>query len=166
MEAVKLIDIAEALDTDLEESGFYLDVVKAEIILIEDRVVEFIEEHLELLADQNSSDATIRGFMKNETIDRDIDEIRTLASIYDSLLYIEPFDSHEQYELMEEFIDSEEDEKVRSLLRVAIEGRGAFRRFKDSLSSIGQLQEWYDYHENAINHKAIEWCEDRNIPFT
>jgi len=165
MKAVKLIDIAEALDTDLEESGFYLDMTKAETVLIEDRVAEFVEEHLELLADQNSSDATIKGFMKNEAIDCDIDEIRILTSIYGSLLYVEPLDSHEQYELMEEYIDSEEDEKVRNLLYVAIEGRGALGRFKDSLSSIGQLQDWYDFHENAINHRAIEWCEERDIPF-
>jgi len=165
MEAVKLVDIVEALDTDLGESGFYLDATKAETILIEDRVVEFIEEHLELLANPNSSDATIKVFMKNDAIDWDIDEIRILAAIYDSLLYVEPLDSHEQYKLMEEYIDSEEDEKVRNLLYVAIEGRGAFRRFKDSLNSIGQLQEWYAFHENAINHKAIEWCEDRDIPF-
>ena len=43
-------------------------------------------------------------------------------------------DSREGYDDMQDFIDTVSDERLQELLHVAIQGRGAFRRFKDVLA--------------------------------
>jgi len=48
-------------------------------------------------------------------------------------LRIDPVSSREQYRWMERFIATVEDEELRRRLNVAIDGKGAFRRFKDAL---------------------------------
>src|SRR5579859_552438 len=44
---------------------------------------------------------------------------------------IEPASSREQYKWMERFVVSVEDEALRERLVISIDGKGAFRRFKD-----------------------------------
>lgn len=49
------------------------------------------------------------------------------------LLYVEPLDSSVEYGWMVEFAATARDARLRDRLRVALEGRGAFRRFKNAL---------------------------------
>src|SRR5438445_9360505 len=47
--------------------------------------------------------------------------------------YLEPIPSHEAYQDMADFTARVSDRRAAGLLARAIEGRGAFRRFKDTL---------------------------------
>src|SRR6266542_3691101 len=57
------------------------------------------------------------------------------------LIRIEPIPSREAYGDMEDFIDRVRDPRARDLLERAIAGRGAFRRFKDTLLDFQGLRE-------------------------
>jgi hypothetical protein len=67
---------------------------------------------------------------------------------------------------MENYIETVQDEKIRGLLFVTIEGPGAFRRFKDALATIDLLNDYFEYHGRIITEKAREWCRDRDYSFT
>src|SRR5215216_3172459 len=55
-------------------------------------------------------------------------------------------DSREGYDDMQDFIATVSDGHLQELLGVAIEGRGAFRRFKDVLARHPAEQErWFDF---------------------
>lgn len=54
------------------------------------------------------------------------------------------FDIHE-YSIMEKFIWSLPEGRIRDSLERAVRGRGAFRRFKDSIYRYGVEQDWYDF---------------------
>ena len=56
-------------------------------------------------------------------------------------LRIDPVSSREQYRWMERFIPMIEDPDLRGKLTQAIDGKGAFRRFKDVLMSYGTERE-------------------------
>jgi hypothetical protein len=146
-----------------EEGGWYVNKRTGEVFFEFDEILEFVEEHLDELLDEDEDaieqvlEAQAFGF-------GDPENIPELAADFDDLQYIEPLDTHEQYEIMEEYADLEEDEKIRSLLYVALDGRGAFRRFKDALSAIGKLSDYYDYRDHLVSEKAREWCEDNGIP--
>jgi hypothetical protein len=74
------------------------------------------------------------------------------------LLPIDPIPSHEGYEDMQDFIDRVRDPQARRRLERAIEGRGAFRRFKDTLLDFPELREaWFRFHDARIEQRAIEW---------
>ncbi|MCL2654711.1 MAG: UPF0158 family protein [Coriobacteriia bacterium] len=167
MATIKLDDLADALDTQLEESSWYVDTRNGALCLLEESLAFFIDNNLDCLLNKNVSDETILALMKSELIDEyDIDALRELAAGYDeAFIFVDPLSSREQYEIMEEFIDGIDDENIRNLLYVAIEGKGAFRRFKDSLAAINQLSEYYAYHDHVLICKAQEWCEEKDLAF-
>ena len=75
------------------------------------------------------------------------------------------FDINE-YRIMEKFCLSVEDREASEVLYGAIKGRGAFRRFKDTVSRLNLADEWYQYRDQAIRQIAIDWCELHKIKFT
>ena len=74
------------------------------------------------------------------------------------------FDLNE-YDIMEDFINSLDNDFVRSQLSNAINGKGAFRRFKDRAFDLDVIEDWYKFKENSYKSIAIEWCKDNDIKF-
>ena len=68
-----------------------------------------------------------------------------------------------EYRIMEEFIYDLPEGRNQDTLERAIQGRGAFRRFKDRLFDLNLEQKWYDYRDRAYERIAKEWCEKYNI---
>jgi hypothetical protein len=77
------------------------------------------------------------------------------------LLAVEPTPSHEGYEDMRDFIERVRNPHARELLERAIAGRGAFRRFKDTLLDFPDLREaWFRFHDARVERRAIRWLVD------
>lgn len=72
------------------------------------------------------------------------------------------YEIHE-YRMMEEFIERLDVQKLQTELYRAIQGRGAFRRFKDKIRYEGIEQQWYDFQNNAYREFALRWCKENNI---
>ena len=79
--------------------------------------------------------------------------------------YIRLPDSYDinEYRMMENFVYSLPKGKNQTILYNAIQGRGAFRRFKDKLHEIGMANEWYKYRDQQYKEIALEWCEENDI---
>lgn len=72
--------------------------------------------------------------------------------------YIEPIPSGEAYRDMQDFVERVPDRRSADLLGRAIEGRGAFRRFKDTLFEFPELRDkWFKFHDVRMRRRAIEW---------
>ncbi|HEV2010838.1 MAG TPA: UPF0158 family protein [Candidatus Limnocylindria bacterium] len=77
---------------------------------------------------------------------------------------IEPLGSGESYADMEEFTERVGDRRARDLLGHAIAGRGAFRRFKDTLHEFPELRkEWFAFHDARMARRAIDWLRDEGL---
>ena len=72
------------------------------------------------------------------------------------------YEIHE-YSIMEDFVESLPEGAMQNQLYHAIQGRGAFRRFKDGVNRLGIAKQWYDYQENAHREIAIRWCGIMNM---
>lgn len=80
------------------------------------------------------------------------------------LRFVEPIGSHEAYSDMEDFAASVPDPRIRDLLLRAISGRGAFRRFKDTLLDFPELrQTWFEFHDARMRRRAIEWLAGEDL---
>ncbi len=80
------------------------------------------------------------------------------------LIRIEPIPSREAYGDMEDFIERVRDPRARDLLERAIAGRGAFRRFKDTLLDFQELRQvWFAFHDARMERRAIEWLADEEL---
>jgi GAF domain-containing protein len=101
--------------------------------------------------------------------DCDEDEIEAAAAILEDTknrfrALPAQFDVHE-YQIMEGFCGSVESQAVSARLSRAIQGRGAFRRFKDAVLDLGIAEQWYEFRDEALKQIAIDWCESQQIAF-
>ncbi len=80
------------------------------------------------------------------------------------LIPVEPLPSNVGYGDMEDFIGRVGDARARELLQRAIEGRGAFRRFKDTLLEFPDLRaDWFAFHDTRTERRALQWLADEGI---
>jgi hypothetical protein len=82
-------------------------------------------------------------------------------------LRIDPVSSREQYRWMERFIPMVEDPDLRGKLTHAIDGKGAFRRFKDVLMSYGTERErWFAFRSERLRTFMEAWLSAHAIKAT
>ena len=134
---VKLEDVLEAMDFVNDDMQYYYDVKNEKVLMIFDGMVDG-EDNPELIA---------------EIEDSFIEEYIPLPGQYEI----------NEYRIMEEFVYNLPDGRNQDTLERAIQGRGAFRRFKDRLYDLNLEQKWYDYRDSAYERIAKEWCEKYNI---
>jgi len=73
-------------------------------------------------------------------------------------LRIDPVSSREQYRWMERFIPMVEDPDLQGKLSQAIDGKGAFRRFKDVLMAYGPERErWFSFRSERLRIFMEAW---------
>ena len=78
-------------------------------------------------------------------------------------LLIPALESSESYRFMEKFITTVKDLSLQKMLAVAIDGRGAFRRFKDVLLHCPEERErWFEFELEMIKQKALDWLKSQN----
>ena len=79
-------------------------------------------------------------------------------------LRIDPVSSREQYRWMERFIPMVDDTDLRGKLTQAIDGKGAFRRFKDVLMSYGPERErWFTFRSERLRTFMEAWLSAHAI---
>ena len=75
-----------------------------------------------------------------------------------SYLRVDPVSSREQYRWMERFIQMLEEGELRDRLTSAIDGKGAFRRFKDVLmSSAAERERWFAFRSERLRVFMEAW---------
>lgn len=73
-------------------------------------------------------------------------------------LRVDPVSSREQYRWMERFIPMVEEPELRERLVSSIDGKGAFRRFKDVLMSYGPERErWFAFRSERLRVFMEAW---------
>jgi hypothetical protein len=73
-------------------------------------------------------------------------------------------ESYEGYRDMQAFIATVEDDHLSELLEVAINGKGAFRRFKDVLLNYPEERErWFQFKDDRMKERALEWLDDIDV---
>jgi hypothetical protein len=73
-------------------------------------------------------------------------------------LRVEPASSREQYRWMEKFVGSVSDETLRDRLIMSIDGKGAFRRFKDVLLGYpAERERWFSYRADLLHWHIHNW---------
>jgi hypothetical protein len=142
----------EEMEVQPEETSTYLNRKTGEIITV---------------AEQDFIDAE-----ELESIDHlPVWQQEALLNAYDVLEHYENYQKLptkyelNEYEMMEDFCYSINDPQRQADLLKAIKGKGAFRRFKDQVMSVGLDEQWYSFREERYKKLAIEWCKEHSIDF-
>src|SRR6187397_2165806 len=87
-----------------------------------------------------------------------------VASSPERYLRIDPASSREQYRWMERFVSSVSDPPLRERLLIAIDGKGAFRRFKDVLLAFpAERERWFAYRADLLHWHIFNWLKEAQI---
>jgi len=85
-------------------------------------------------------------------------EMHTRIASDSNYLRIDPVSSREQYRWMERFIPMVDDGELKDRLTHAIDGKGAFRRFKDVLMSYAAERErWFAFRSERLRVFMEAW---------
>jgi hypothetical protein len=133
---IDLDELGSAMEDNSHEHECYLDLETGKIL--------FLSEH---------TDDEETGKLK--------DKIEEESDRYERIPKAE---SHEGYEGMQDFIATVKDERLTALLEVAIDGKGAFRRFKDVLLDYPEERErWFQFKGAKVQERALEWLIDIDV---
>jgi len=159
MPKVKLSDVMDAMDWSSDEMSAYVDRVSGQIVWVNDRMFEEAYDEID-----GAEEAEYTGWEADEyeqtksLVEREAD----LVSLPDEHEYKLDYNP---YHVMEEFIETLEDESQRSMLWIALDGQGAFRRFKDMCAQLGIIEDWYAFKDDSLAAYAREWCENNKVEF-
>ena len=138
------LDLEMAFETRLDDSASYLDLRTGKVHFVP--TSSFDED--------TAGDG--EDILSEEAVDAGLAE--------GWLLHVEPLESHEEYDWMVQFAGSVEESRLRELLEVALDGRGAFRRFKDVLARWPQERErWHAFRDECARNAMLEWLAAHEI---
>ena len=70
-----------------------------------------------------------------------------------------------EYQMMVDFINAIENLEIKNNLQRLIQGKGAFRRFKDYCFEMDIIQDWYKYRDEKYKEIAIDWCKQNELEY-
>ncbi|MFC1539910.1 UPF0158 family protein [Gemmatimonadota bacterium] len=149
---VEITEIAEAMGIDRVTNEWYLDRDTGEVVIVPEEIF------FELETDTFDPDEMTDWDRENQALARAMDDDP------DRYLWIPRTEASETYELMLHFADSREDENLRRLLEVALDGKGAFGRFRHVLAEYPEERdEWFRIKDRATEKMARDWLSSLDI---
>lgn len=77
---------------------------------------------------------------------------------------IETVPSRIQYQWVDEFSKTIEDESLRIRIEASINGKGAFRRFKDILLTLpDERRRWFEFRDQKMRQRITEWVREAGV---
>ena len=133
---IDLAELCSAMEDSSDEHNYYLDLETGKLLLISDYMDDDESKKLK------------------DKIDENFDRYEPLPKA----------ESYEGYEDMEDFIGTVSDEHLAELLHVAVNGKGAFRRFKDVFERYPEERErWSHFKDDKLKQRALEWLENIGV---
>lgn len=132
-----LSELTDAFDNCRIGYEYYLDLETAELLIVSDE------------------------FMGTDEVEEIYERMEDEPKRY---LSIPTGSSREGYQVMVAFAESLEDGNLKDKLWIALNGRGAFRRFKDVLLSYPEKrEEWFRFKDERLEKLVREWLEENEI---
>jgi hypothetical protein len=77
---------------------------------------------------------------------------------------IEAVPSRIQYQWLDDFIRAVVDPAVKLRMEAAINGKGAFRRFKDILLTVpDERRRWFEFRDIKMRERIVEWVAEQGV---
>lgn len=167
---VDLSELAMAFEDASLEQSYYLDLETGQVVWVSQETYSLLESFYEETYDPEAEeqvelatvlqDHDLADWQEEELLEADRVE-RFYGSRY---IRVPEADSHEAYRDMERFISTVQDEHLQDDLWRAIQGRGAFRRFKDVLAGAYREQKrWYTFQNDRLKERLLDWLELEGI---
>jgi len=148
---VRLDDLVAEIETKIEDTFTFIHVTTGDVITLTSE---------EYSAAEDEQPLEKFPIWQQENIENAIRIIEDEDGAYVDFTLKHDYN---EYETIENFIGALEDGDIQKVLYEAIQGRGAFRRFKDGIIEHGIDNQWYRYKESKIKELVIAWCKEQDI---
>lgn len=165
---VNLADVVDAFDNGFPELHYYLDCHTGDVVMVSDEARLALERVDEVMNGGKSKITFEEALQQANPLYADEDELRVAEAVEAGFgtrfIEIPRRGSHEGYRDMELFIETVDDRHLQNRLQHAIDGRGAFRRFKDTLIDYPTERErWFAFEQERAQRRALEWLAAEQI---
>ena len=87
-------------------------------------------------------------------------------AIVEAIIEINDIDTElNEYKDMVLFADSINNDEIRNKLYKALNGKGAFSRFKKEIAYLGIREKWFLFRDERLKEKVKQWLEDNEIEY-
>ena len=168
---VDLSELEVAFDDASWERSYYLDLETGKVLMVTEEIRQELERVYEEAMPEDRTDEEVDltpildRLQSPEWEKEALQEANEVEKGFGTrYISIPRSESSEAYGDMEEFITTVEDEHLVELLEVAINGKGAFRRFKDVLANYpAERERWFHFKDKRIRERMLEWLKDERI---
>lgn len=149
---VDLGEIAMAMEMQMSENDSYLDTETGQVVILP----------YELRGEDVFDEEYVEGLPKWEQ--ELVPSAREILQGSDRYASIPTAPVYEEYDLMVEFAGSVADPRLRELLFVSLDGKGAFGRFKRVLEDYPRERErWFRMRDEFSAERVREWLKELDI---
>ena len=168
---VDMDELDTALNWGMSEWDSYLDLETGKVVGVNDETRWLLEELIKEIYDEEGNQLTsleellrrrddIQDWQKELLLEAD----RVDREYGRRYISVEPDDSYQDYNDMDHFIATLDDDQLQDRLWRAIRGRGAFRRFKDLVARHPDVEEqWYAYTDARARERLLRWLDAHDI---
>ncbi len=164
-------EIQKAMEDVVRDSfDYFLDLCTGEVVALSEDILDEVGERLyegefDEIGDSveyiEFSEEPVLPFWMEDEVDLIIDVILDKKGRY---VRIPERYSAEAHQVMSEFLETIEDHVLRGELTHALNGKGAFRRFKDILITYPkERKRWHGYNAQAMKKVIMEWLKALEI---
>ena len=154
-----LEEIYEDPDDEVEIPENYRELVRKTAEAIDCGSICFINPATLEMEDVPKSLLEERIFTENDEEEED-DEFDLQHKNWEKCISVEPPESHESFEIMENFVQEVDDKKLKKELINALERRHPFANFRNTIENSDYRKEWF-----AFKQKELEKYVWQNIEF-
>jgi hypothetical protein len=148
---INWMELEGAFQSASWEMHCYLDLETGRVVTITDEVAGYLEQP----PDHDLPDWMSEMLQETEQVEEGY------GTRY---IQVPEADSHEAYRDMQRFISTVRDDRLCDRLWRAIEGRGAFRYFKDVLSEYpAERDRWFAFQAHREHERISDWLSSEHI---
>ena len=156
-------------DTSRDSFDYFLDTTTGDVIILSADIMR--KAHSVLYESLDEDMADYDGVEFDEEIDIADwieDEVELALDIFlygrDRYVRIPERESGSGYAAMKDFAEGIEEGKLKKALLGVLEGKGAFRKFKDALDSYPrERKQWYKFNAGRARNEIDLWLESLGI---
>lgn len=168
--AIDWVELTTAFDNSYLEISHYLDTETGKVLVVTDEARWQLESIAEEYYDPDDPEAFDIDAVLAEIDLPDWQKADVLEALFVEQHYgrrviaIPDTSSHDSYNEMQDFLLTIGDDRLQNQLLSAIQGKGAFGRFRNILRQhLAEQQRWYVYQENRLRQRILEWLEEEGI---
>lgn len=168
---IDMADLETAFDNSSWALSYYLDLETGDVPLVTDDARRDLEQIYKAIDDADEGNRAVafhEALARSNLPEWEKEAVLAANQVEEGYptryLALPRPDSRAGYHDMERFIETVESEHLRERLWKAIDGRGAFRRFKDELFEYpAEQQRWFAFRDARLRQRVLDWLAEESI---